>query len=123
MAGIIPSTFCKYIYIQCLKKQLYKSIEMFDELSSNPQCSFKSKQHMLYALPGTVHAVPTLVLSPCTGGHSVTAEKTWKRNPVWLHVVQYNGDIRHLKRADSCSLKLWPKKGHSLMVHSNKRLR
>lgn len=74
---------------------------MFDELSSNPECALNIKQHMFYALPGTVHAVPTLILSPCTRGHSVTAEKTWKRNPVRLYVPQSHGYIRHLKRADS----------------------
>lgn len=53
----------------------------------------------LYNLPGTAHAVPTLVLGSCSSGHSVTAQNTWERNPVRLQLPQVHGYIRHLKHS------------------------
>ncbi len=67
----------------------------------------------LYASPGTAHAIPTLVLSSCSSGHYVTAKSTWERNPIWLHLPQSYGYIRHLRteeqtRADLWAFTLWP---------------
>lgn len=47
-------------------------------------------------LPGSVHSVPALVLSPDPSGHSVAAHQPWKGNPVWPHVLQLGGYLCHL---------------------------
>lgn len=76
--------------------------------------------HSSVFLPGTIHAVPALILGPCSIGHSAPAENTWERNPVWLQVPQLRGYIRHLRQSGQEHIHelLWsaPKSQHDITL-------